>query len=361
MSDERARLDGIAASIGPLLAALETLAFVSRYLHPPSLARLIEQTSAADDPLRAALAALDETPPVAPLEALVAQLRDAAGATMGAFDRLRRCADADNPLVEALRALRQGARALEATYPLAAVIPPVSAFFLTPAARADAAQLARLSRDERDDSTGVMHAANEYDTRGGFSVYVPEYYDPAHRVPLIMALHGGSGHGRAFLWTWLSEARSRGTIVVSPTASGKTWSLAEPRTDSAHIGAILAQVQQRWNIDPTRMMLTGMSDGGTFTLLSGLDADSPFTHLAPAATGFHPMLVVMAEPERIRGLPIFLMHGALDWMFPASTARAVGEILKEAGAHLTYREIADLSHAYPREQNAHVMDWFLNQ
>ena len=42
---------------------------------------------------------------------------------------------------------------------------------------------------------------------------------------------------------------------------------------------------------PRRMLLTGMSDGGTFTYVSGLEASSPFTHLAPVAAAFHPMLV----------------------------------------------------------------------
>lgn len=361
MTDERTALDAVAATIGPLLAALETLAFVSRYLHPPALASLIDQISDVDGPLRAALAELDRAPRAAPLEALVAQLRGAAEAAIRAFEGLRTCLEGDNPLAGALRALRQGSHALEASYPLASVLPPVSEFFLTPAARANAALLASLSQHQRNDNTGVMHAANEHDMRGGFSIYVPEYYDPIRRYPLIMALHGGRGHGRAFLWTWLREARSHGAILVSPTASGKTWSLTEPEIDSANIAAILARVQQTWNIDPTHMMLTGMSDGGTFALLSGLHEDSPFTHLVAAATGFHPMLAAMVEPGRISGLPIYLMHGALDWMFPVSNARAVSQTLREAGARITYREIADLSHTYPREQNEPVLDWFIDR
>ena len=40
-----------------------------------------------------------------------------------------------------------------------------------------------------------------------------------------MALHGGSGNGRGFLWSWLRDARSRGAILVAPTATGHTWAL----------------------------------------------------------------------------------------------------------------------------------------
>ncbi len=145
---------------------------------------------------------------------------------------------------------------------------------------------------------------------------MPEYLTRDTPVPVVFALHGGSGHGRVFLWSWLREARSRGVILVAPTASGDTWSLMEPDVDGAHLSRVLDYARERWPVDPTKLLLSGMSDGGTFTLLSGLDSGSPFTHLAPVAASFHPLLVTMTEPERIRGLPVYLVHGALDWMFP---------------------------------------------
>lgn len=37
----------------------------------------------------------------------------------------------------------------------------------------------------------------------------------------------------------------------------------------------------QWPIDEDQVLLTGMSDGGTFTHLAGLQDDAPFTHLAP--------------------------------------------------------------------------------
>jgi len=51
---------------------------------------------------------------------------------------------------------------------------------------------------------------------------VPEYYTPDRAWPLVMALHGGSGNGRGFLWSWLRDARSHGAILVAPTATGGT-------------------------------------------------------------------------------------------------------------------------------------------
>ena len=56
--------------------------------------------------------------------------------------------------------------------------------------------------------------------------------------------------------------------------------------------------------------------------------------------------------------PIYLVHGALDWMFPVAMAREAAASLEEAGAALVYREIDDLSHTYPREENARIIEWF---
>jgi phospholipase/carboxylesterase len=65
----------------------------------------------------------------------------------------------------------------------------------------------------------------------------------------------------------------------------------------------------------------------------------------------------MADAERLRGLPIFLVHGRLDWMFPVQVARHTAHALSAAGADVTYRELDDLSHTYPREINAELLRW----
>jgi phospholipase/carboxylesterase len=65
----------------------------------------------------------------------------------------------------------------------------------------------------------------------------------------------------------------------------------------------------------------------------------------------------MADAERLRGLPVYLVHGRLDWMFPVEGARQTQRLLSAAGAEVTYRELDDLSHCYPREINADILGW----
>jgi phospholipase/carboxylesterase len=284
-------------------------------------------------------------------------LRAASDAVLSAFEAMGAASD----LRAVFRALRTLPRAEEALYPLAAALEPVSRYFLEPSSREDAALLARLDAAAGGGETGVFHVDHDNGARSGFSVYVPEYYHADRAWPLVMALHGGSGNGRAFLWSWLASARTAGAILVAPTAVGQTWALMGDDIDSPNLDRILGLVGDRWRIDPERRLLTGMSDGGTFTYVSGLEAASPFTHLAPVAAAFHPMLAGFADPGRIRGLPIFMVHGALDWMFDVDLARQAQRALAAAGARVTYREIADLSHCYPREVNAELLRWLASE
>jgi phospholipase/carboxylesterase len=85
----------------------------------------------------------------------------------------------------------------------------------------------------------------------------------------------------------------------------------------------------------------------------------PFTHLAPACGVLHPVLFADGGLARARGRPIYMVHGALDWMFPVQTARMAGDALRAAGAQLVYREPEDLSHTYPRDENPGILDWLM--
>jgi phospholipase/carboxylesterase len=338
----------------PLLQSLEALSFVARHLNPPDFDRVMEAIGTPEQALRAARARLAEWP--GNFAEVRSALDTASDAALAAFDGLREVQNGQGDLMSVFRALRHSPRAQEALYPLATRFPPVSSFFLDPALRDDEELLRRLATSAHE-STGVMHDGNERGSRGGFSLYVPEYYTPDRAWPLVMALHGGSGNGRNFLWSWLRDARSFGAILVSPTATGNTWALMGHDNDTPNLMRILDTVQSRWTVDPKRLLLTGMSDGGTFSYVSGLESTSPFTHLAPVAATFHPLMAEMADADRLRGLPIFQVHGRLDWMFPVQVARQTHSLLSTAGADVTYREIEDLSHTYPREINAEILKW----
>ena len=355
-------IDAVARLVPATLKALHALEFAGRHLAPTSLPRLIEAMAGRDDELNAALAAsraLDWPERLAPVRELPRARRRSGGP---GHRRPAAAADAPQPIVAAYRALRGYAKAAEAIYPMTAFLKPVSQFFLEPSARDDSALLDRLAAiDPAHANVGVMHVGGPPGTRGAFSLYVPEYYDAGDRL--------AAGRGDA----WRQRQWRR--LPVELAARGAHARLHRDRADGHRLdlvadGARRRRAQHRphgragrdrWNIDATRQLLTGMSDGGTFSYVLGLRAGCRFTHLAPIAAAFHPMLMSFADADRVRGLPIHIVHGVQDWMFPPELARSAEQTLAAAGADVVYREIADLSHTYPRDENGHILDWFLGR
>ena len=361
MSAPAAVLEAIGGLLPPLLGTLDRVEWVQRHLYPPLAERLAEQlvpgAAALGGPLRGveALAWPDE------LHVLRDPLVDVARQTLELVAAFAEAARPPGEPIGLYRALRRFARAQEALYPLSPVLAPVSQWFLERERRADESLLGRL-RDAvlREDArrVGVLHAANERGERGGFSLYVPESWDGRAPRPLIVALHGGHGHGRDFLWSWLREARSRELLLLAPTSRDRTWSImGGADTDADALRQAVASVAARYPVDHARVLLTGMSDGATYALLAGLRDGMPFTHLAPACGVLHPALISNGDLARASDRPIYLVHGALDWMFPVYTAQMTRDTLQAAGARLVYRELADLSHTYPRDENSKILDW----
>jgi len=116
---------------------------------------------------------------------------------------------------------------------------------------------------------------------------------------------------------------------------------------------MLDTLSSRWRVDRDRMLLTGFSDGAIYALTCGLMEGSPFSALAPISGVLHPVDLSLANRKKI-----YLVHGALDWMFSIQLAHHSHARLKQAGAEIEFHEIQNLSHTYPREENASILSWF---
>ncbi|RIL06426.1 MAG: phospholipase [Proteobacteria bacterium] len=349
---------GAVARVGQAaLAALQGMEVAERRLHPPLVAQLRQALGPARDRLEEALEAFAEAAPAdAVLRRFHEQLAAGAGEALAALRLFLDRAAPHEATARILASLGHARRAQSSLYGLRGVLPGLEPLFLEAGAPA-AARDADPTPPEGF-RAGLFEAPPERGERGGFSLYVPEWWDGAAPRPLVVALHGGSGSGRDFLWTWLREARSRGFVLLAPTSIGPTWSLDAPGVDAARLVSMLEFVAARWPIDRARVLLTGLSDGATFTLLAGLLEDAPYTALAPVSGVLHPASFALGNLGRARGRRIHQTHGALDWLFPVALARLARDELQRAGADLVYCEIEDLSHTYPREHNAEILAWF---
>ena len=349
--------------LAPLLITLERMMWVQRHLHPQLAGQLADQLEPPAEGIAAPLQALEDATWPENLVFMRERILDVGHRTLDMVKGFVEAARTSADPLDLYRAVRRFARVQETLYPLAPAFDPVSRWFLDPALRGNDDLVARLRVGAlRDDGVevGVLHADNEREARGGFSLYVPEAWDGQASMPLVVALHGGSGHGRDFLWSWLREARGRNVLVLSPTAQDRTWSImGGADVDADRLRETIESVAARYPVDRARVLLTGMSDGATYALLLGLRSGPPFTHLAPACGVLHPLLFA-GGLDRAQDFPIYLIHGALDWMFPVYTARMGRDALLSAGARLVYREIEDLSHTYPRDENPRILEWLVS-
>ena len=257
----------------------------------------------------------------------------------------------------ALASMRGHARSQELLYPMRSLDPALGRLFAEPAVHRD---LAALDAHRANNPEVGIHRSgpdDDPDARGEFHVYVPESWDGSELLPLVVALHGGMGHGRDFLWSWLREARSRRFLLLAPTSVGQTWALIGPDLDRSRLLKAVGFVRERWEVDGERILLTGLSDGATYGLSTFLAGDTPFAAMAAVAGVLHPKNVERGAIPGAAGKRISITHGTKDWMFPVARARAAQEALRDAGADVRYHEIEDLAHSYPREENAAILAW----
>ncbi len=229
-------------------------------------------------------------------------------------------------------------------YPVRNHIPAWQRYWLL-----DEADAASCEPAEAHPDSGI-HRYDMDGHRGVYSAYVPEYYQPDQPWPLILSMHGGSGNDEDFLWTWLKYAKSRGYLLISAKSFGPTWHA----WDIDSILLILEDMQARYHIDASRVLLTGLSDGGSFGYEVGFMHPGRFAGLAVVAGILRPH---HRDPNASK-LPVYIAHGEQDQLFPVTFIRAVQRNLSEWGHDVNYHEIPDFGHAYPSGENRAILDWF---
>jgi polyhydroxybutyrate depolymerase len=107
-----------------------------------------------------------------------------------------------------------------------------------------------------------------------YRLHTPALLDPAQRVPLVVVLHGATGNaGRVevrYHWDALSDRD--GFFVVYPQGVLDQWNATlNPRAvdDVSFLTMLIDHLVQGFSIDPVRVYVAGMSNGGAMTYRIG--------------------------------------------------------------------------------------------
>lgn len=193
-----------------------------------------------------------------------------------------------------------------------------------------------------------------------YGLFVPPTYDPAATYPLLVCLHGAGFTGDSYLDRW-AERLGDMYILACPTISmGAWWS----RTGEELVLATMQTVQARYHIDPDRVYLTGMSNGGIGAWIIGMHHAPLFAGVAPMASGIDEVLFPFLR--NFRHTPLYVIHGAKDQIMPVWLSRDITKELSRLGIAYIYRE-HEWSHPhagghfFPRQELPDLVKWFGQQ
>ena len=120
-----------------------------------------------------------------------------------------------------------------------------------------------------------------------YAFSVPLTYQPSKSYGLVVCLHGAGFTGEAYLERWESRLGHE-YLLICPTFPAGAWFT---RRAEELVLTLVQQVQAKYHVDPDRIFLTGMSNGGIGTWLIGMHHAPRFAGLAPMASGLDDVLM----------------------------------------------------------------------
>ena len=193
-----------------------------------------------------------------------------------------------------------------------------------------------------------------------YALYVPVSYTAARAYPLIICLHGAGFSGDAYLDRWQPRLKEE-YILVCPSIPDGAWWTREAET---LVLAVLAEISRIYRIDPDRVVLTGMSNGGIGTFLIGTNHADRFAAFVPMASAYPHALYPLLD--NARSVPFYIIHGSRDQVMPIRFSRALAAYLESHDFQVVFREhdkehpMAG-GHFFPREELPDLVAWLATQ
>lgn len=193
-----------------------------------------------------------------------------------------------------------------------------------------------------------------------YRLVVPESVDLKKPAPLVFAFHGfliDSKDAMPVYSKLSATAAKHRFILVYPNALDRSWAITPDKMikDLAFFDALLAKLQADYKIDPERIYLTGMSNGGYFAHFVGKERSKVIAAVAchSGALGLQTLLGIGAE----RKFPVMIVHGDKDNIIPVNVARENRDKYKKEGHEVNYVELPGLPHWWATDAGINDKIW----
>lgn len=203
-----------------------------------------------------------------------------------------------------------------------------------------------------------------------YALYIPREYDAGKPWPLVVFLNGSGECG--------TDGIRQAAVGLGPAilANPERWPCVvlfpqkpdQPSQWDAHDALVMALIEstrRELNIDPDRIMLTGLSQGGAGTWAIGANHPELFAALAPVC-GY-------GDPDKVAArsatLPIWAFHGLRDDVVRPELTQRIVDAVKAAQAggsrspepKLTLLPEANHNAWDPAYRNEELPRWLLAQ
>jgi predicted peptidase len=196
-------------------------------------------------------------------------------------------------------------------------------------------------------STGDL---SYYDGLGNvmpYRLFVPDGYASGQKLPLVLFLHGSTDGGtfkhidNLFYATQGNFGTQYKSFLLVPQVQVPPGDYSWNEDISENMAMkILDQITAGYNVDTTRIYLTGLSMGGFGTWDYIADYPHKFAAAAPLSGGGDP-----STASLIRDIPIWAYHGVADNNVPVSYTDEMFDAVEDAGGKMEYTRLDGVGHA----------------
>ena len=219
----------------------------------------------------------------------------------------------------------------------------------------DALRRLKAGRTYTSQKTGIVMWSNR--AKDGveyfYALNVPATYDPRRRYQVRFQLHGGVGGRQTNQPRGNGESPLPGAeqIYVVPYS----WDAAPWWSDDQvfNLRGIVDAIKRMYNVDENRVVVAGVSDGGTGAYYIGMRDTTPYASFLPL-NGF---IMVLANrdiddgqifPNNLRNKPMFVINGGRDRLYPTAEVEPFVKHLA-AAVNVDY---------YPQPEAGHNTMWW---
>lgn len=184
---------------------------------------------------------------------------------------------------------------------------------------------------------------------------VPDGLNPDEEVPLLVMFHGAGGFPEKVLPFLEQHAEQRRFLLLLPHSMLPTWDIVIGGNgpDLERLNKALTKVSSHFRIDPKHFGFAGFSDGGSYSLSTGITNGDLVSHVIVFSGGFMSVFIQQGMPK------VFIAHGLVDEQLPIETSgRAHANKLKAAGYDVEYVEFNGRHIIHPPIVEL-AMDFFL--